>query len=119
MTPFQRPNMTPFTIKKDCRFFRLVHRATEESSRGFLEREWAKVLLVGAEASPLSGLAPRWLFPVFKAVTLVAGLDDVAMMGQAIQQGGGHLGIAKDLRPLAKAQIRGHDHRGPLVEPAQ
>lgn len=109
MTPFQRPNMTPFTIKKDGRFFRLVHRATEESSRGFLEREWAKVLLVGAEERPLSGLSLLWLFPVFKAVAFVAGFDDVAMMGQAIQQGGGHLGVAKHLRPLAKTQVGGHD----------
>ena len=96
-----------------------VLRANAVSSRGFLEREWAKVLLVGAEERPLSGLFLRWLFPVFKAVTLVAGLDNIAMMGQTIQQGGGHLGIAKHLRPLAKAQIRGHDHRGLLVKPAQ
>ena len=96
-----------------------VHRASAVSSRGFLEREWAKVLLVGAEESPWSGLAPRWLFPVFKAVTLVAGFNNIAMMGQAIQQGGGHLGIAKYLCPLAKAQISGHDHGCLLVEPAQ
>ena len=94
-------------------------RANEASSRGFLEREWAKVLLVGAEERPLSGLAPQWLFPVFKTVTLVAGLNYVAMVGQSIQQCRGHLGIAKHLRPLAKAQIRGHDHRGLLVKPAQ
>ena len=96
-----------------------VHRATDMSPRDFLEREWAKVLLVGAEERPLSGLFLRWLFPVFKAVTLVAGLDNIAMMGQSIQQGGGHLGIAKHLRPLAKAQVGGHDHGCLLVQPAQ
>ena len=99
-------------------FSAFVLRACAVSSRGFLEREWAKVLLVGAEERSLSGLAPRWLFPVSKAVTLVAGLNYVAMVGQSIQQGRGHLGIAKHLRPLAKAQIRGHHHGCLLVEPA-
>ena len=117
--PLSASKNDPLTVKNRWSFLRLVYRATEESSRGFLEREWAKVLLVGAEERPLSGLSPLWLFPVFKAVTLVAGLYNVAMMGQAIQQGGGHLGIAKHLRPLAKAQIRGHDHGCLLVEPAQ
>ena len=109
MTPFQRPKLTPLKIKKMVIRSAFVHRATDVSSRGLLEREWAKVLLVGAEERPLSGLSLLWLFPVFKAVTLVTGLDNVAMMGQTIQQSSSHLGIAKHLRPLAKTQVGGHD----------
>ena len=52
--PVSASKIDPLKIKKVGRFLRLVHRATKGSSRGFLEREWAKVLLVGAEASPLS-----------------------------------------------------------------
>lgn len=33
---------------------------------------------------------------------LVAGFDDVAMMGQAVEQGGGELGVAKDRGPLGR-----------------
>ena len=80
--PLSASKIAPLKIKKMVIRFAFVHRATGVSSRGLLEREWAKVLLVGAEESPLSGLVPRWLFPVFKAVTLVAGLNNVAMMGQ-------------------------------------
>jgi hypothetical protein len=37
------------------------------------------------------------LFSVFVAVALVAGLDDIAMVRQVIEHGGGHFGIAKHL----------------------
>ena len=62
MTPFQRPKLTPLKIKKMVIRSAFVHRATDVSSRGLLEREWAKVLLVG-------GMAPCWsgaqaLFPL-------------------------------------------------------
>ena len=33
---------------------------------------------------------------VLEAPALVAGLDDLAMVGQAIEQGCGHLGVAED-----------------------
>jgi hypothetical protein len=66
-----------------------------------------------------SGLASRCLFPIFKVITPVTGLDNVTLMGHSIQKGGGHIGIANHLRSLAKAQIRGHDHGCLLVEPAQ
>src|ERR1700760_2596138 len=54
---------------------------------------------------------------VLEAPALVAGLDDVAMMCQAVEQRGRHLGVAKHARPFAKRQIRCHDDRGLLVEP--
>ena len=45
------------------------------------------------------------LFALFVAVRIVAGFEDVAVMGQAIQGNSGHLGVAK-------AQIGGDDQRG-------
>src|SRR5277367_1088631 len=53
---------------------------------------------------------------VLEAPAVVAGLDDVAMMGQAIEQSRGHLRIAEHARPLTKSEIGGHDHRRPFVE---
>ena len=55
---------------------------------------------------------------VFEAPAFVAGLDDVAVMGEAVEQRGGHLGIAEDARPFAEGEIGRDDDRGALVEPA-
>jgi hypothetical protein len=52
---------------------------------------------------------------VGEAPALVAGLDDVAVMGQAIQQGGGHLGVAEDRGPFGEGEIRGDDDGGALI----
>ena len=40
------------------------------------------------------------------------------MMGQAVEQGCGHLGVAEDGRPFAEGEVGGDDDRGALVEPA-
>ena len=40
------------------------------------------------------------------------------MMGEAVEQGRGHLGVAEDGRPFAEGEVGGHDDRGSLVEPA-
>ena len=56
--------------------------------------------------------------PAFEAPAVVAGFDDVTMMGQAIEQCGGHLGVAEDARPFAEGEVSGDDDRGALVEPA-
>jgi hypothetical protein len=53
-----------------------------------------------------------------EAPTVVAGLDDVAVVGETIEQRGRHLGIAEDARPLPEGEVRGDDDRGALVEPA-
>ena len=37
-------------------------------------------------------------------------------MGQAIQQCGGHFGVAKHTDPFTKAQIGGDDQRGFFIE---
>src|SRR5215467_15751594 len=42
---------------------------------------------------------------VLEAPAVVSGLDDFAVMGQAVEQRGGHLGVAKDARPFAEGQI--------------
>ena len=55
---------------------------------------------------------------VVEAPTSVTGLDDAAVVGQALEQRGGHLGIAEDGGPFAERQVGGDDDRGALVEPA-
>jgi hypothetical protein len=42
---------------------------------------------------------------VFEAPAVVAGLDDVAVVGEPVEHGGGHLGIAEHARPLAERQL--------------
>ena len=51
-----------------------------------------------------------------ESVGLVAGLDDVAVVGQPVEQCGGHLEIAKDLPPFAESEIGGDDQAGLLVQ---
>ena len=55
---------------------------------------------------------------VFKAPGLVAGFDDLAVVGEAIEECGRHLGIAEDCRPFTKGEVGGDDDRGALVEAA-
>lgn len=57
--------------------------------------------------------------PVVEAPALLAGLDDLAMMGEPVEQGSGHLGVAEDTRSFAEGQVGDDDDRGSLVEPAQ
>ena len=46
---------------------------------------------------------------VFEPPALVAGFDDFAMMGQAVEERGRHLGVAKHAGPITKGQIGGDD----------
>jgi hypothetical protein len=43
----------------------------------------------------------------------------VAAVGEAVEQGGGHLGIAEDRGPFAEAEVGGDDDAGALVELAE
>jgi len=43
--------------------------------------------------------------PILEAPTVVPSLDDVAVVGQTIQQRAGHLGVHKDTRPFTKARL--------------
>src|SRR5581483_11154664 len=54
----------------------------------------------------------------FESPTVVAGLDDVAVMGQPVEQRGGHLGVAKHAGPFSEGKIGGDDDGSALVEPA-
>ena len=47
----------------------------------------------------------------------VAGLDDIAVVREAIEECGGHLCIAEDAGPFAEGEVGGDDDRGPLVVP--
>ena len=53
---------------------------------------------------------------MFEAPAVVAGLDDVAVVGDAVEQGRGHLGIAEHGRPFAEGEVRGDDDAGPLIK---
>ena len=44
-----------------------------------------------------------------EAPTVVAGLDDIAVVGQAIEQRSRHLGITEDAWPLPEGEIGGDD----------
>ena len=59
---------------------------------------------------------PRISVSMRDSPTLVSCLDDVAVMGDPVQQRGSHLLVTEDLRPLAKGKVGGDDHRGTLVE---
>ena len=39
-------------------------------------------------------------------------------MGQAIEQGSGHFGVAEDAWPFAEVEVGGDDYRGLLIEVA-
>ena len=54
----------------------------------------------------------------FEAPAFVAGLDDVAVVSETIEQCGGHLWVAEHARPFAEGEIGGDDDRGAFVEPA-
>ena len=51
-----------------------------------------------------------------EAVAVVAGLDDVAAVREAVEQGGGHLGVAEDIGPLGEAEVGGDGDAGVLVQ---
>lgn len=53
------------------------------------------------------------------AVALVARLDDVAVMGQAIEQRGRHLRVAEHARTLCEVEAGDDHHAGVFVEATQ
>ena len=48
----------------------------------------------------------------------VAGLQDITVVRQPIQQRRRHLRVTKHARPLRKGQVRGHDHGRALIQTA-
>lgn len=49
-----------------------------------------------------------------EADAVIACLEDVAVMGEAIEQGSGHLGTAEDAKPFAEAEVRCDHDAGAL-----
>ena len=47
---------------------------------------------------------------------VVTGFQDLAVVREAIEHGGGHLFVPEDLGPFSEAPVGGDDHRGLLVE---
>ena len=54
----------------------------------------------------------------FESPAVVAGLDNVAVVGQTVEQRSGHLGVAEHAGPFAEGEIGGDDDGRSLVEPA-
>jgi hypothetical protein len=53
---------------------------------------------------------------VLEVVTVVAGLQDMAMMGQAVEQRRGQFGITEHAGPFGKIQVRGDDDTGFFIQ---
>lgn len=56
---------------------------------------------------------------VLEAEAVVSGFEDVAVVGEPVEQRGGHLCVAEDARPFTEAEVGGDDDAGALVQPAQ
>ena len=54
-----------------------------------------------------------------EAIAVVAGVQNVAAMGETIEKRCCHFGVAKDARPFTEAQVGGDDGAGALVEFAE
>ena len=50
-----------------------------------------------------------------QAVAGALDLDDHGVVQEAVEEGGGHHGVAEDLAPLGEAPVGREDHRAPLV----
>jgi hypothetical protein len=48
-----------------------------------------------------------WSVSVFEAPAGVAGLDDVAVVRQSIEHGGGHFDVAEHLGPIGEGKVGG------------
>ena len=46
----------------------------------------------------------------FEAVAGIAGLENVAAVGEPIEQGRGHLGVTEDCCPFTEAEVGRDDH---------
>ena len=55
---------------------------------------------------------------MLEAPALVAGLEDIAVVGESVREGGGHHGVAGDLGPFGEVEVGGHQQRSALVEAA-
>ena len=58
------------------------------------------------------------IIAAFEALGVVAGLDDVAVMCEAVEQGCRHFGVPEHAGPFTEGEVRGDDDGGAFVEPA-
>ena len=58
-------------------------------------------------------------FSIFKTPAVVSGFEDMAVVRQAVEQYGCHLGITKHIGPFTEAEIGGDDDTGLLIELAE
>ncbi len=99
----------------------VVHRG---DPRGFVSRfsvtrsEDAWGVPVDPPGQPGRRCARADLRAVLEAPALVSGLQDVAVVGQTVEQGGCHFRVNEDLWPFLEGQVCCDDYRGSLVEPA-
>lgn len=61
-------------------------------------------------------MVPFALCSVFEAPAFVAGLDDLAMVGEAVEECRSHLCVAEDGRPFAKGEVGCDDDGSSFVE---
>src|SRR3989337_4146690 len=52
---------------------------------------------------------------LLEAVGVALELEDVAAMGEAVQEGSGQAGVAEELRPAGEVQVGGDQHPPSLV----
>jgi len=52
---------------------------------------------------------------LFEPERITMKLDDMATVGEAVQERRGESWITKDLSPAGEVQVRGYQHRAPLV----
>ena len=55
----------------------------------------------------------------FEAEAVVSCFQDMATVGQAVEQRGCHFSVAEDGSPFAKAEVGGDDDAGALIKFAQ
>ena len=123
MTPDRRTTLTP--LDGTVEVVPAVNRGVCAASCSVLR--YAKRSRVGLtytsslltpRGNRAAGTAGAGSGAVLETPALVAGLDDLAVMGEAVKQGCGHLWVAEDRRPLTEGEVGGDDDRGALVEPA-
>jgi len=58
------------------------------------------------------------LFSLFEAVGVIPGFENIAVVGETVEERRGHFGVPQNLYPFAKAEVRGDDQRGFFIEMA-
>ena len=70
----------------------------------------------GCGGDARAGSLPQSSDAVLEAPALVAGLDDVAVVGQTVEQRGRHFRIAEHARPFAEGKVGRHHHGRAFLE---